>query len=588
MSVFALKDAVLDLIKPAEGTSAPAGFLAFSRLLDGLGLFTFETYAQARDRIIVQQAEEMLELSTPVVKLWDGIVAVPLVGTLDSARTQVVMEKLLQTLVDTGSEHAIIDITGVPAVDTQVAQHLLKTVVAARLMGAECIISGIRPQIAQTVVALGHRVRGHRDEGHPGRRPGPRPPADRRGPPGPRRCDEWSGSRSSSSATCCWSRSRSISRTTRPRLLQEDLSERIASDPGARGAHRHLGARDRRQLRRPDALDHRVGLPGPRRRDRRRRNAPGGGHHPGRARPVAGRSPHGAGRGEGHGLLTRARGRLLTTDADAISALFRPRNEHTPTRGVVGSTRCIHADQDVVRVRQAMRASAVKVSLSLVDQTKVVTAASELARNTLIYGGGGTARVELVSDGRRQGVRATFEDEGPGIPGPRPGPEGRLHDRHRSRSRPVGGPSARRRVRHRHRAGPVHPGRGDQMAPLSQETLRSETELVPDRRRDGVGVGPPGGHEAGRAAWASSESRIGDVGIVVSEVSSNLYRHAEQRVASPSRSRCATGCPGCRSWPSTTGRAWPTSRRSPSTAARPRAPSASGSERSPGCRRRST
>ena len=113
------------------GEPPPAGFLALSRLLDGFGLFTFETYAQARDQIIVRQAEEMLELSTPVVKLWDGIVAVPLVGTLDSARTQVVMEKLLQTLVDTGSAHAIIDITGVPAVDTQVAQHLLKTVVAA-------------------------------------------------------------------------------------------------------------------------------------------------------------------------------------------------------------------------------------------------------------------------------------------------------------------------------------------------------------------------------------------------------------------------------------------------------------------------
>ena len=155
LSVFALKDAVLEQVKNIDGGVAPAGFLAFSRLLDGFGLFTFETYAQARDQIIARQAEEMLELSTPVVKLWDGIVAVPLVGTLDSARTQVVMEKLLQTLVDTGSAHAIIDITGVPAVDTQVAQHLLKTVVAARLMGAECIISGIRPQIAQTVVALG-------------------------------------------------------------------------------------------------------------------------------------------------------------------------------------------------------------------------------------------------------------------------------------------------------------------------------------------------------------------------------------------------------------------------------------------------
>ncbi len=124
-------------------------------MIDELGLFTFETYAKAREEVISNQAEQLLELATPVVKLWHGVVALPLVGTLDSARAQVVMEKLLQTLVDTGSEYAIIDITGVPAVDTQVAQHLLKTIVAARLMGAECIISGIRPQIAQTIVALG-------------------------------------------------------------------------------------------------------------------------------------------------------------------------------------------------------------------------------------------------------------------------------------------------------------------------------------------------------------------------------------------------------------------------------------------------
>jgi rsbT co-antagonist protein RsbR len=152
-SMFALKQAVLDVNNTATATAD--GFVVFSRLMDELAVFTFETYAEARDRIISEQAEELLELSTPVVKLWEGIVAVPLVGTLDSARTQVVTEKLLQTLVDTGSEHAIIDITGVPAVDTQVAQHLLKTVVAARLMGADCIISGIRPQIAQTIVALG-------------------------------------------------------------------------------------------------------------------------------------------------------------------------------------------------------------------------------------------------------------------------------------------------------------------------------------------------------------------------------------------------------------------------------------------------
>ncbi|GLW22235.1 STAS domain-containing protein [Microbispora triticiradicis] len=153
--VFSLKEAVYEQVEADGQTEALRGFAWLSRLIDDLGLFTFETYSAAREKIIIDQAEQLLELSTPVVKLWEGIVAVPLVGTLDSARTQVVMEKLLQTLVDTGSEHAVIDITGVPAVDTEVAQHLLKTVVAARLMGAECVISGIRPQIAHTIVTLG-------------------------------------------------------------------------------------------------------------------------------------------------------------------------------------------------------------------------------------------------------------------------------------------------------------------------------------------------------------------------------------------------------------------------------------------------
>lgn len=154
LSVFALKQVLEPSL--AGGTAADIqAYLRLSRLLDDLGLFTIETYTRAREEIIAAQADQLLELSTPVVKLWDGVIAVPLVGTLDSARTQVVMEKLLQALVDTGSEQAIIDITGVPAVDTQVAQHLLKTIVAARLMGAECTVSGIRPQIAQTIVALG-------------------------------------------------------------------------------------------------------------------------------------------------------------------------------------------------------------------------------------------------------------------------------------------------------------------------------------------------------------------------------------------------------------------------------------------------
>ena len=126
-----------------------------SSILDRLGLWTTEVHQHAREEVIFRQQQEMLELSTPVVKLWDGILALPMIGTLDSSRTQVVMESLLQKIVETGSEVAIIDITGVPLVDTLVAQHLLKTVTAARLMGADCIISGIRPQIAQTIVHLG-------------------------------------------------------------------------------------------------------------------------------------------------------------------------------------------------------------------------------------------------------------------------------------------------------------------------------------------------------------------------------------------------------------------------------------------------
>ena len=124
-------------------------------VLDRLGLFTTEMFQRSREELINRQQQDMLELSTPVVKLWDGVLALPMIGTLDSARTQVVMETLLQRIVETGSAVAILDITGVPTVDTLVAQHLLKTIAAARLMGADCIISGIRPQIAQTIVHLG-------------------------------------------------------------------------------------------------------------------------------------------------------------------------------------------------------------------------------------------------------------------------------------------------------------------------------------------------------------------------------------------------------------------------------------------------
>jgi rsbT co-antagonist protein RsbR len=153
MAVFSVKDAVFELI--ADSADMVPEYLTFSRMIDDLGLHTFEAYAETREQIIKQQSEAMLELSTPVVQLWDGIIAVPLVGTLDSARTQLVMEKMLDALLASGSSHAVIDITGVPTVDTEVAQHLLKTVMAARLLGAQCTICGIRPQIAHTIVSLG-------------------------------------------------------------------------------------------------------------------------------------------------------------------------------------------------------------------------------------------------------------------------------------------------------------------------------------------------------------------------------------------------------------------------------------------------
>jgi rsbT co-antagonist protein RsbR len=161
MFIFSLKKPITALLRRSLQNNPNEMFAdmqAANDLLDKLGLLTSEKFLKSREEVIVRQQREMLELSTPVVKLWDGILALPLIGTLDSARTQVVMESLLQRVVETGSVVAIIDITGVPTVDTLVAQHLLKTVTAARLMGADCIISGIRPQIAQTIVHLGVRL----------------------------------------------------------------------------------------------------------------------------------------------------------------------------------------------------------------------------------------------------------------------------------------------------------------------------------------------------------------------------------------------------------------------------------------------
>src|ERR1700722_11505366 len=156
--VFSLKEPLFDMLRREIGADAEQlGRLtwAVTRLLDALGLYTIECVARTREEVIGRQQQELLELSTPVVELWDGILALPLIGTLDSARTQIVMENLLERIVESGAEIAIIDITGVPTVDTLVAQHLIKTISAARLMGADCILSGIRPQIAQTIVHLG-------------------------------------------------------------------------------------------------------------------------------------------------------------------------------------------------------------------------------------------------------------------------------------------------------------------------------------------------------------------------------------------------------------------------------------------------
>ncbi len=163
MFVFSLKRPLFDRLRSEFGKDPEAlaeETWTTTELLDRMGLLTVKAFQKSREEVINRQQEELLELSTPVVKLWDGVLAVPMIGTLDSARTQLVMESLLQRIVELGAEIAIIDITGVPTVDTLVAQHLLKTVTAIRLMGADCIISGVRPQIAQTIVHLGVDLQG--------------------------------------------------------------------------------------------------------------------------------------------------------------------------------------------------------------------------------------------------------------------------------------------------------------------------------------------------------------------------------------------------------------------------------------------
>jgi rsbT co-antagonist protein RsbR len=157
MFVFSLKEALFERLRARKESAEVTATTTWhaSTLLDRLGLYTTEVFQKGREQVVVRQQQELMELSTPVVTLWEGVLALPIIGTLDSARTQVVMESLLERIVESGASIAIIDITGVPTVDTLTAQHLLKTVAAARLMGADCIISGIRPQIAQTIVHLG-------------------------------------------------------------------------------------------------------------------------------------------------------------------------------------------------------------------------------------------------------------------------------------------------------------------------------------------------------------------------------------------------------------------------------------------------
>jgi rsbT co-antagonist protein RsbR len=156
--IFSLKDALIQVLQQElsdDPTALLQAVLNIGRLIDSFGVVTFETFIKGREEVILRQTDEISEISTPVIRVWDDILALPIIGTLDSQRTQVVMENLLTQIVETGSSIAILDISGVPAVDSLVAQHLIKTVSATRLMGAECIISGIRPEIAQTVVHLG-------------------------------------------------------------------------------------------------------------------------------------------------------------------------------------------------------------------------------------------------------------------------------------------------------------------------------------------------------------------------------------------------------------------------------------------------
>ena len=261
-------------------------------------MHTVKAFQKSREEVINRQQEEMLELSTPVVKLWEGVIALPMIGTLDSARTQVVMESLLQRIVETGSEIAIIDITGVPTVDTLVAQHLLKTVTAIRLMGADCIISGIRPQIAQTIVHLGIDLQGVTTKANAGRRAGAgaqalRPGGDQ-GTEDLGSADTWTASPFSRMGEFLLVTIQVDMHDQLALTLQDDLTQQIDAHRREGRADRHLGARDGRLVHRPHDRQHLADVAHPRCPHRGRRHASGGGDHAGRARIESGGRAHGA------------------------------------------------------------------------------------------------------------------------------------------------------------------------------------------------------------------------------------------------------------------------------------------------------
>ena len=395
-----------------------------------------------------------MELSTPVVTLWEGVLALPVIGTLDSARTQVVMENLLQRIVETGASIAIIDITGVPTVDTLTAQHLLKTVAAARLMGADCIISGIRPQIAQTIVHLGVDLGTVVTKATladafaialrrlglavvQGRTRGEAPAATARRQPHPQ-----IGPRTDVERIPILKMGEYLLVTIQVDMhdrlamtLQDDLTSRSSarapracsstsrrsrlSTPSSAGCSADIAAMSR-------VLDAETVVVG--------------------MRPAV-------------AITLVELGLSLTGVRTALNVergmdLLRAPNQGTARRMTVllSDQRAVQTAEDVVAIRQAVRQRAVELGFNLVDQTKIVTAASELARNTVQYGGGGTVTIEALEEARTPWAPSDLRGQRPRHPRRRAGDEGRLHDRRRARARPERRAPALERLPHPFRA----------------------------------------------------------------------------------------------------------------------------------------